>query len=215
MRGRPTPSGGGVPPNAQQGPRPASARSPAPSGSAALRFLRFLRGGRRPVSAGLGVALVATRVAWRAAAVGPQWPRSAPSAGGVGPAAAATQVLAGSSSPAGRCGDAPAGGLFVFTGPVRCAVSRVTPPLSSPGGRSPWAGVQMPPSRRLWLGVCVLGPLEPGRSRLGRGHAARPPPLLVSLAGLAAGRPEQGVQGTRGRAPQPEPQHPRLPLEVL
>lgn len=73
----------------------------------------------------------------------------------------------------------------------------------------------MPPSRRLWLGVCVLGPLEPGRSRLGRGRAARPPPLLVSLAGLAAGRPEQGVQGTRGRAPQPEPQHPRLPLEVL
>lgn len=66
------------------------------------------------------------------------------------------------------------------------------PPLGSPGGWFPRPGVQMPPSRGFWQ-----VPPEPGRSR------------------LASGLPEQGVQGTRGRAPQPEPQHPHLPLGVL
>lgn len=138
MRGRPTPSGGGVPPNAQQGPRPASARSPAPSGSAALRFPRFLRGGRRPVSAGLGVALLATRVAWRAAAVGPQWPRSVPSAGGVGPRSSGHTGASGLQLTCGKVWRCPRR-RFVRVhgpGPLRCVTSH-------PTTQQPWGTVSV------------------------------------------------------------------------
>lgn len=123
MHGRPTPSGGGGPPPMRsRGPAPRPRAAPPPRVARPCVFCVFYAedAGRCP------------RVSeWRC------WPRVSPGgqrpSGPSGPAqrrarealvpaAAATQVLAGSSSPAGRCGDAPAGGLFVFSGPVRCAV---------------------------------------------------------------------------------------------
>lgn len=118
-----------------RGPAPASARSPAPSGSAALRFLRFLR---RPVSAGLGVALLATRVAWRAAAVGPQWPRSAPSAGGVGPRSSGHTGASGLQLTCGKVWRCPRRRFVrvLGPGPLRCVTSH-------PTTQQPWGTVSV------------------------------------------------------------------------
>lgn len=123
MRGRPTPSGGGVPPQCAAGappPRPRAAPPPRVARPCVFCVFYAEDAGRCP--------RVSEWCCWPRVSPGGQRP-SGPSGPAqrrareaLVPAAAATQVLAGSSSPAGRCGDAPAGGLFVFTGPVRCAV---------------------------------------------------------------------------------------------